>query len=105
MSPLFLAGFLVFVLATVFYAFRLFRERRMLRKTSLFLRVGLISLLLFLALETLKHTSIFPEPLFVLFDSSESMKIEENGLKADEPGQLPDRAKNEIGRASCRERV
>ncbi|MEC7539342.1 MAG: hypothetical protein VX759_00070, partial [SAR324 cluster bacterium] len=88
MPPLFLAGFLVFVLATVFYAFRLFRERRMLRKTSLFLRVGLISLLLFLALETLKHTSDFPDPLFVLFDSSESMKIEENGLKADEPGQL-----------------
>ena len=58
----------------------------MLRKTSLFLRVGLISLLLFLALETLKHTSDFPEPLFVLFDSSESMKIEENGLKADEQG-------------------
>ena len=96
MSPLFLAGFLVFVLATVFYAFRLFRERRMLRKTSLFLRVGLISLLLFLALETLKHTSDFPEPLFVLFDSSESMKIEENGLKADEPGQLPNTAKNVI---------
>ena len=68
----------------------------MLRKTSLFLRVGLISLLLFLALETLKHTSDFPEPLFVLFDSSESMQIEENGLKADEPGQLPDTAKNVI---------
>ena len=68
----------------------------MLWKTSLFLRVGLISLLLFLALETLKHTSIFPEPLFVLFDSSESMKIEENGFKADEPGQLPDTAKNVI---------
>ena len=96
MSPLFLAGFLVFVFATVFYAFRLFRERRMLRKTSLFLRVGLISLLLFLALETLKHTSDFPEPLFVLFDSSESMKIEENGFKADEQGQLPDTAKNVI---------
>ena len=55
----------------------------MLRKTSLFLRIGLISLLLFLALETLKHTSDFPDPLFVLFDSSESMKIDENGLKAD----------------------
>ena len=68
----------------------------MLRKTSLFLRIGLISLLLFLALETLKHTSDFPDPLFVLFDSSESMKIEENGFKADEPGQLPDTAKNVI---------
>ena len=68
----------------------------MLRKTSLFLRVGLISLLLFLALETLKHTSDFPEPLFVLVDSSESMKIEENGFKADEPGQLPDTVRNVI---------
>ncbi|GIS37361.1 MAG: hypothetical protein Ct9H90mP9_3910 [Pseudomonadota bacterium] len=46
----------------------------MLRKTSLFLGFGLISLLLFLALETLKHTSDFPDPLFVLFDFQESMK-------------------------------
>ena len=68
----------------------------MLRKTSLLLRIGLISLLLFLALETLKHTSDFPDPLFVLFDSSESMKIEENGFKVDEQGQLPDTTKNVI---------
>ncbi|MEE1577699.1 MAG: hypothetical protein V1269_16025 [Deltaproteobacteria bacterium] len=89
MPPYFFAGLLVLFLVTAWYGVWLFREKRMLRKTSLILRTALFALIIFLTLETLKSSLSVPKPLFVLFDGSESMRIEENGFSENVPIKLP----------------
>ena len=74
MNSLFFMGLCLLGTGSFWYTFNLFRESRKLRKTSLLLRTSLLTLLIYLSLETIQSMFSFPDPLFVLLDTSASMK-------------------------------
>ena len=60
------------------------------------LRTALFGSIIFLALETLKSSLSIPQPLFVIFDNSESMKIGKDGLSKNASESLPSAAEKVI---------